>query len=346
MVAAVLVAAVAVLISACDPVPPGGGAGSMWVSKAELAQLPTSGTAWNNLVSEANSSWGSPSLSDNNATHDTSTLAGALVAARTGDAALTTKTRAAIMSVTKVTSYARVLEMSRNITSYVIAADIIGLSDADKATFSTFISALRTKPLDGHSGGKDLLSTALVSANNWGTMARAAMVSIDLYLGDRTQLNQVANAHRAWLGENVPNSLNYTDTKWHASSAKAGINRRGAVISGRNVDGVQPEDQRRTGEPSSSAPAAGSYPWEALQGALVTGALLDRAGVVDIDAGDKALTRAFAWLYDVNGNPPSSDDQWQPWVLNRVAGTNFAAKVGGSPGKNMGWADWTHGPRA
>lgn len=317
----------------------------MWISKAELDKLPTSGAAWNNLVSAANGNWGSASLSDNNATHDTSTLAGALVAARTGNAALTSKTRAAIMSVTKVTSYARVLEMSRNITSYVIAADIIGLSDADKATFKSFISGLRTKPLDGHSGGKDLLSTALVSPNNWGTMARAAMVSIDLYLGDQAQLTQVANAHRAWLGESVANSLKYTDTKWHASSSKAGINRRGAVVLGQNVDGVQPEDQRRTGEPGTSAPAKGSYPWEALQGALVTGALLDRAGVVDIDAGDKALTRAFNWLYTVNGNPPESDDQWQPWVLNRIAGTSFAAKAAVSPGKNMGWTDWTHGPR-
>lgn len=189
------------------------------------------------------------------------------------------------------------------------------------------------------------MSTALRSTNNWGTMARAAMVSIDLYLGNDAGLQQVANAHRAFLGENVPNSLKYTDTKWHASSSKAGINRRGATISGRNVDGVLPEDQRRTGEPSSSAPERGSYPWEGLQGALVTGAMLDRAGIVDIDAGDKALTRAFAWLYDVNDNAPEGDDEWQPWVLNKLAGTRFAADTGTSPGKNMGWTDWTHGPR-
>lgn len=348
-VTALVAVVAAVGISACEPVPtvptPPSASDAIWISQGELAQLPTSGTAWNNVVKEANSNWGSPSLSDNNATHDTSTLAGALVAARTGDSALTAKTRSAIMSVTKVTSYARVLEMSRNITSYVIAADIIGLPQADDAKFKAFISGLRTKPLSGHSGGDDLRSTALRSTNNWGTMARAAMVSIDLYLDDDASLRQVANAHRAFLGENVANSLKYTDTKWHASSSKAGINRRGAVISGRSADGVLPEDQRRTGEPSSSAPAKGSYPWEGLQGALVTGAMLDRAGIVDITAGDHALSRAFQWLYHTNGNAPSGDDTWQPWVLNRLAGTNFAAKAGTSPGKNMGWSDWTHGPR-
>ena len=136
-VTALVAVVAAVGISACEPVPtvptPPSASDAIWISQGELAQLPTSGTAWNNVVKEANSNWGSPSLSDNNATHDTSTLAGALVAARTGDSALTAKTRSAIMSVTKVTSYARVLEMSRNITSYVIAADIIGLPQADDA---------------------------------------------------------------------------------------------------------------------------------------------------------------------------------------------------------------------
>lgn len=140
----------------------------MWISRAELATLPTSGPAWSNLVSEARGAWGSPSLADNNATHDTSTLAGALVGLRSKDPVMIAKTRIAIMAVTRTTSYARVLELSRNITPYVIAADIVGLPAKDDARFRTFISALRTKRLKGHSGGTNLLSTALRSPNNWG----------------------------------------------------------------------------------------------------------------------------------------------------------------------------------
>lgn len=334
-------------LSACEvpwrSAPQTSGPGSMWISRAEIARLPTSGAAWNNLVGAARSSWGKPSLSDNNAQHDTSTLAGALVAIRTGDGAMAAKTRASIMSVTRVTSYNRVLELSRNITSYVIAADIVDLSAADDAVFKKFIAGLRGKRLEGHSGGVDMYTTALRSANNWGAMARAGMTAIDLYLGDRNQLTQVANAHRAWLGDRVGNQLRFSSTSWQASSPPAGINRRGARVMGRSADGIQPEDQRRSGEPSTrSAPTQGSYPWEALQGAVVTGALLHRAGVVDINAGDRALRRAFAWLYLANANPPAGDDLWQPWVLNRIAGTRFPAAATRSPGKNMAWTDWTH----
>jgi len=331
----------AVGAAACDP--RAEALDGLWINQRELDRLPTSGAAWDRLVKEANSNWGTAALHDNNATHDTSTLAGALVAARTRDPQLTKKTRDAIMSVTKVTRYERVLEMSRNITSYVIAADIVGLPAADDAKFRTFISGLRTKPLQGHSGGKDLTSTALRSTNNWGTMARAAVVAIDLYLGDTKHLDAVVDAHRAWLGENVDNELRYTGTKWHADKANpSGVNRSGAKVNGRNADGVIPEDQRRTGEPTSKPAEKGSYPWEALQGAVVTAVLLDRAGEVNFHAGGFALVRAYNWLHDVNDNPASGDDTWQPWLVNRVAGTKYPTKAASSPGKLMGWTDWTH----
>ena len=323
--------------------PAASGDGSLWISPAEIARIPASGETWNNLVMVANRDWGTASLSDNNSFHDTSTLAGALVAARTGNTAMLAKTRAAITSVTRITTYERVLELSRNVPSYVIAADIVGLSPSDDARFKAFISALRYLPLQGHSAGTDLYSTALRSPANWGGMARAAMTSIDLYLGDRQQLNQIALAHRAWLGENVPNQLVFTDTAWHAGGRKMGINPRGSVVAGRNADGVEPEDQRRSGEPTADPAPKGSYPWEVMQGALVTGVMLDRAGVVDINAGDQALIRAFTWLFETNQNPALNDDRWQPWLLNSVAGTHFPTVASTPyPGKNMGWTDWTH----
>lgn len=341
----------------CVPEPPGpdrpGGdtrppprSAGLWISPAEVASLPTSGPAWNRLVAVAHGGWGTPSLADNDASHDTATLAGALVAVRTGDRALTDCVRNEIAAVTRTTRFARVLELSRNITSYVIAADLVGLSAPQDQAFRRFVAELRHRPLRGHSGGTDLTSTALRSPNNWGTMARAAVVAIDLYLGDRAHLAPVATAHRAWLGERVANQLRYSDTGWHATSPPAGVNPPGARIGGHSVDGLLPEDQRRTGEPSTGAPPRGSYPWEALQGALVTGVLLHRAGVVGIGAGRGALARAAGWLTHVNRNPATGDDTWQPWVLNRVAGTSLPTTEARSPGKNMGWSDWTHGPRS
>lgn len=333
-------------VEATSPPAPTSRSNGLWTSAGELSALPTSGPAWDHLVAAARAGWGAPSLSDNDATHDTSTLAGALVATRTRDGALLARTRAEIMAVTRVTRFARVLELSRNIPSYVVAADLVGLPAGDDARFRAFLSGLRTRPLEGHSGGTDLTTTALRSPNNWGTMARAAVTAIDLYLGDRAHLRPVAESHRAWLGERVASQLRYSDTLWHAARPPVGVNPRGASVRGRSGDGVLPEDQRRSGEPSTGPAPAGSYPWEALQGAVVTGVLLHRAGMVGISAGDDALARAATWLSTTNANPASGDDTWQPWVLNRVAGTSLATAPARSPGKNMGWSDWTHGPRA
>src|SRR6185369_15512881 len=66
--------------------PPIGQVKGIWISQEELNRLPTSGAAWDKVNAAANSSWGSACLYDNNCNHDVNTLAGALVAARTGSA--------------------------------------------------------------------------------------------------------------------------------------------------------------------------------------------------------------------------------------------------------------------
>ena len=54
-------------LAACKPTaprsaPPSAGGGALWISRAEIARLPTSGPAWANLVEEARADWGAPSL--------------------------------------------------------------------------------------------------------------------------------------------------------------------------------------------------------------------------------------------------------------------------------------------
>lgn len=316
--------------------------GGLWIDRATVATLPTSGPAWEGVEEAARDEWGRPDLSDLTSLHDTSTLAGALVAVRTGDEALRDKTREAIMDVVRADRFDRVLELARNITSYVIAADLVGLDPEDDREFRDFIDGLRTKELKGHSGAEDLVATAELSPTNWGTMARAAAVAIDLYLEDLDAAREMAETHLAWLGAAVPNDLVYTDTGWHASGRPVGVNPPGSTIDGEDADGILPEDQRRTGEPDGAAPE-GSYPWEALQGAVVTSALLARAGLLDFDAGDGALVRAMRWLFETNANPPTGDDTWLPWIVNAEAGTSFDVTTPTRPGKNMGWSDWTHG---
>lgn len=340
---AILVAAVlaTTALIGCQPVrrPPSASRG-MWIAPAHVKILPRGGLAWSQVSAAARSNWGSPRLSDQNADDDVNTLAGALVAVRENDRVLAAKVRNQLMAVTRVRDLGRVLSVARNITSYVIAADVIGLSGVEKARFASFLRGIRTRPLEGHSGGNSLVTTALLSPNNWGTMARAAITAIDIYIGDKAGLAQMVTTQRAWLGEPVRSSLKYTDTAWHAGRM-AGVNPRGAVAKGVPADGVLPEDQRRTGEPKLPA-AKGSYPWEALQGALVTSVLLQRQGLLSIHAGDDALARAFTWLSSSNRNAASGDDRWQPWVLNAAAGTRFAVGAKVSAGKNMAWTDWTY----
>lgn len=326
---------------ACEPIQPRPNRG-FWLTPAELEALPMSGVAWDRLVEAAEGEWGLPDLSDNNANSDVDTLAGALVAARTGDRALADRVRLHIaLGVATVEPEARVLELSRNITSYIIAADLVGLTPANDDAFRAWLRDLLTRPLQGHSGGTDLVTTAMRSGNNWGTMARAAVTAAALYLEDDALLVRVANAHSGWLGVTTDHEIRWSSTGWHVSTPPAGVNRPGTQIAGQNVSGVQPEEQRRTGEPGSGSIPKGSYPWEGLQGAVVTGVLLHRAGVLDINAGDKALARAATWLTYDNENPAEGDDTWLPWLLNEVAGTSLPTTPS-SPGKNMGWTDWSH----
>lgn len=310
----------------------------VWISPAEIMALPVTGAPWDRVRSAANGLSGSANLADNNSNHDVNTLAAAYVAVRTGDAAMRAKTIRNIETV-YASGYARVLEMSRNIQSYVIAADLIGPTGWDSARFKAFVRGLATKPLSGHSGGKNMLETAKLSANNWGCHSRAAIALIGLYTGDAALVDAAVVAQRAFVS-GQGGTLNYTSTNWHAGTPKAGINAVGATISGKNVDGVIAEDQRRTGEFAWPAPK-GSYPWEALQGTIVTGVVLHRAGKLPFDTGSNAIVRAAKWLTVVNANPASGDDAWQPWVLNKFGGAGLATSDARS-GKNMGFTDWTH----
>jgi hypothetical protein len=104
---------------------------------------------------------------------------------------------------------------------------------------------------------------------------------------------------------------------------------------------VLPDDQRRAGG-FTWPPPKENYVWEALQGALAQAVILDRAGYDCWEWSDQALLRAVTWLHEECDYPASSDDTWQPHVVNFFYGSDFPAPVPSNPGKNVGWTDWTH----
>lgn len=321
----------------------------IWISVEELDSQPISGGAWDRVYSAANANWGSACLYDLDCPHDTSTLAGALVAARLNDSAMRAKTIAGITSAMNATQFDRVLELSRGLQSYIIAADIIGYRTP---AFENWVRSMITKPLQGHSGGNNILETAQYSSNNWGGHARASLAAAAVYLSDSDYTQKVVAAHRAFIGVAPSSSMVYSSTTWHATSSnKAGENRKGTVISGKNVSGVLPEDWRRGNADFTWLPTtANNYYWEGMQGFVVTAVILHRAGLVSWTSGDNAVVRATDMLFgtgDASSNspvfrlPPSGDDTWIPWVVNYYSGSNFPTSAA-SPGKNMAWTDWMY----
>jgi hypothetical protein len=322
--------------------PPTGTSAGIWITAAELAKLPTSGSAWERLKSAADSDLGQPNIADQNSQHDTNTLAAALVYARTGDSRYRSKAASAIRAAIGTEKGGRTLALGRNLVSYVIAADLIDLKryDADiDQQFRSWLAAVRTETLDG----KTLISTHELRPNNWGTHAGASRVAADRYLGDKADLARAAQVFKGWLGDRSAYAgFTYGDLAWQARpDAPVGINPRGATKNSQSIDGVLPDDQRRAGG-FTWPPQKENYVWDGLQGAVVQAELLQRAGYDAWNWSDKALLRAVTWETIIAKFPAQSDDTWQIWLFNHAYGTTFPTSAANN-GKNMGFTDWMYG---
>ena len=310
---------------------------------AEIQSLPMSGAAWDALKRAADGSAGSPNLADMNQDNNVNVLAKALVYARTGTASYRSDVIAALRGVMGTDSGGETLAVGRELAAYVIAADLIGLHGADPAldaTFRGWLSGLLDRTLlDGNS----ITSTHEQRPNNWGTHAGASRAAVAAYLGDGAELGRVAAVFRGWVGERDSYAgFKYGDLWWQSNpSLPVGINPPGATLSGHNVDGVLPDDQRRTGE-FAWPPPCGNYPHGAMDGALLTAEILRRAGYPAYQWGSNAIFRAEQWLQST-GCPPSGDNVWQLPLLDARYGTGYWNGAVVRPGKNFGWTDWLYG---
>ena len=313
---------------------------NIWISKAEIMSLPTSGTAWDTVVKYANQATGAADLTNQDSMANVQCLAAALVYARTGD--VSAKGRV-IGALDKIIGFAadtykldRALALGRELCAYVIAADICDLSALSPTMDTEFQDAIRvllTKPTTG--GPSNLIACQKQRPNNWGMHATASIIAVYAYLGDTDGLKSAANIFKGWLGDRSAYAgFTYGDLAWQADPKNpVGVNPKGAMLNGHSVDGALPDDMRRGGA-FAWPPKGTGYPWEALQGATVAAELLSRAGYPAWEWQDKALLRAVQFLYSVNW-PAVGDDQWQPWLINAVYGTTFATSANATPGKNM-----------
>ena len=320
----------------------------LWMNKSDLAQLPTSGTAWSNLLSAAQvSSCGHPNLTDQEDPVNVCIMAKALVFARTGNTAMRQSVAAAILDIVNSGVYVgRALALGRELITYPIAADLIDLKNYDPALntrFRTKLAQLLVTPTTD--GPVNLIDCHERRPNNWGNHCGASRVAVAAYLGDTTQLARAAKVFKGYLGDRASYAgfVYGSDLSWQCDpSAPVGINPMNCTIGSSQVGGILPDDQRRAG-PFSWPPPKENYVYEGLQGAMAEAVILKRAGYDPFNWENKALLRAFQWLQTQANFLATGDDTWLPHLVNYYYGKGtLPSTVPSRPGKNVGWTDWTH----
>jgi hypothetical protein len=344
----------------------------MWISRAEVEQLPVQGIAWENVKAAAEGDLGAPKISDQNSNHDVNTLAVALVYARTGDRQYREKAADAIWSAVGTERGGTALALARNLLSYVIAAELINFKAYDRARESRFRSWLmkvRNEPLGSKAvSDQTLIGSHERGATNGSGMAGASRVAVAVYLHDERDLARAALVMKGWLGdrsaypgipapdfgpEDVGQGLRFggskPDLSWQADpSAPVGVNPKGAKKQGHSIDGALPDDMRR-GEPFRWPPAYTQYAREALSGYVAMAELLYRQGYDVYGWSDRALLRATRFLWKLDRAFPNQN-WWEPqvpiyWVVNYRYHSRFPVAVTTALGRNVGWTSWTHSPQ-
>lgn len=303
---ALLIAAalVAVLFVGCEP----GADNGILVSDATIDSRPTSGTAWSQLLAAANAFPGGQAvLSNQDSDHSSQAMAQALVGERLNDQARKNEVCNTVATVPNAPTD-RILALARELGGYAIAADVADCS-VNKAGWR----AVLDKVGEGHSGGNTLLTVAERSANNWGAMSRGSATAVGALLDDDAVVIRMVAAHREYTGQTPGANMQFETgaCTWHAGSPTAGINAPGATKDGHNVDGVIPEDQRRTGTYCEDPwpPNKGNYPWGALTGEALAAEVMFHVGVDDAwSSRSNALARAGQWLNSVDANPADGND--------------------------------------
>jgi hypothetical protein len=332
--------------AAVTPLEPG-----IWLSRAEVMQLPEQGPAWAQLTKLAAEPAGHPDLSNQDSDTDVRVLAAALVSVRTGDEGLRRKAEAGVMNSIGTERGGRTLALARGLVAYVVAADLIDLRDYDPAAgraFRSWLERVRTEQLEP-SSNPTLVATHELRPNNWGTHAGASRIAADIYLGDRRDLARAASVFAGWLGgRGIYDGFRYGgDLSWQADPhAPVGVNPPGAASDGQLLDGALPDDMRR-GCSRRVPPCPTLYPWEAMEGAVVQAELLSRQGYDAWSWGHQALRRAAVFLFGLHSRYGAEEwgapagHAWVPWLLNARYGTHFATTLPAPPGKGMGFTDWT-----
>ena len=318
-------------------------AGSYLVmSRDKLLTLPTSGSAWNTLLSVANGSVGSPDLANQDNVHSGRTVAAAMVYARTGQTTYRDKVVGELRKLPSSSiSGARVLSVARQMAGYAIAADLVGYRDP---AFVSYMGDMRTRTIGGHSRWTSVSQTSENTASNWGAWAMASRIALSRYVGDKADVARAATVFKGWTGDRSAYAGFETtqdfDASWACNpSAWVPINpascgaKAGAIV----------EDISRTDAAFPAVDDTGrTYSWETLGGATLSARLLARGGYPDVyQWSDQALLRAGQFLQRNGGYAPLyTTNQYIPWEINTAYGVNIGPVNPAGFGRQFGFTDW------
>ena len=334
------------------PPPPIPKTDGIWISSAEIMALPTSGSPWEEVKSAADKLPSATASGGHGSTHDVYTMAAALVAVRLNDDSRRRIVADEILEavVNKVEQDGNSLSLTRTAGGYILAADIIDLKNFDPSIDSVFRNWLQHVVYDLKLNGATQIDKHY-KANNHGTQAAIVRLAADLYLGKMQDFSAAAEMLKAWLGDasTFTGSFNWGNICWQADPLNpVGINRVGSrmAVAGasRDVDGVQPDEQRRAGCPGDKwPPPQDVHVWGGLQGVVGQMHILSRRGYDAWNWGDQAALRALAWQFDpARGDAPASgDDLFILPMIDCVYGSNFWNGGTVGHGKQVGWTAWT-----
>jgi hypothetical protein len=340
----------------------------IWVSPDEIAKLPTSGSAWDRLLDDADRASGSPNVSDQDSNHDVAILAAALVCARTGDQCA--KARNGVVSAIGTEQGGRWLAVGRNMTAYVIAADVLGLyadgdPDSDGSRVEGWIRSFHTMLLSHNNDrGRLVPLTPFDSGSNASAQEGAVYIAVAAYLQDRDALDRGWDAFRTYACDpGAPDRENIdlnkgTAAGWaHDDSSPCAVNpadKTKVVPSGlpgagttRSIGGAIINDMRRGGD-FQFAPGYTSYPWVGLEGFVPAALILDRAGYPAFEIADRAVLRTHEYLFDLMRQ--TGETRWFDGkradevvhLVNVVYGKSYPTQSAVGAGRTVGYTDWTH----
>lgn len=313
------------------------------------------------MKSAADDNWGRANVADNGSKHDVDTLAGALVFARLypGRRAERYRRRVAdaLMETINTEGGAANTSLGRNLSSYIIAADLINFRSYDsdrEARWREWLRSVVNMKVDD----RTLAQRHQEVLTNHGTMSGGSRLAAAIYLGNKKEIRRAARVFKGWLGvSSAYDGFSYNGPRdWFCGPRQVGINREcNKRIDGANrkIGGVLATELARGGS-ATWPPRKTNYVWGSLQGVTMQAELLRRRGFKVLRWGNSALRRAFdrLWRWDKSfggwwGDGGSVDSKhvpalavfWyraRPWRQFKNAGK----------GKNYGWTEWTHGTRA